>query len=291
MITEFQDGFITKTKLNELVGGINNNTERLAEVDVIVLTDNTTKTVGSGGDFTTLNLAINWCKKVIPNGYKVTLQLMAGFVMAESVLLENVDLRFVTIISTNSDAIIIDRVSIIESCVFKGLNSYIPNIYEVNFTMNGVMDFGSTKTFMRVEGLGSYGEYRGNLDNIEYFSRVYDCGEIKFIIYDGISMYGFSFSFNSKGMLGGGFRAKYRGVYLDWHSEAFFGNGRLTVDYNGITAERGSKFSLFYGDVTNLNSGYEGFTVLTGSIISANGSTGTLSQTANTITANGIIFK
>ena len=30
MITEFQDGFITKTKLNELVGGINANGEDIS---------------------------------------------------------------------------------------------------------------------------------------------------------------------------------------------------------------------------------------------------------------------
>ena len=30
MITEFQDGFITKTKLNELVGGINAKSEDIS---------------------------------------------------------------------------------------------------------------------------------------------------------------------------------------------------------------------------------------------------------------------
>ena len=75
MITQFENGFITKSKLNEMVDGIN---------ATVVLTENVTKTVGIGGDFATLNLAIDWCKKVIPNGHTVTLQLVAGFIMART---------------------------------------------------------------------------------------------------------------------------------------------------------------------------------------------------------------
>ena len=95
MITQFENGFITKSKLNELVDGIN-------ALDIVVLTEDITKTVGNGGDFTTLNLAINWCKKVMPNGHTVTLQLVAGFIMAEQILLENVNLGFVTISSIDA---------------------------------------------------------------------------------------------------------------------------------------------------------------------------------------------
>ena len=47
MITEFQDGFITKTKLNELVGGINENSVGLVDVNgilvnIMILTEDTT---------------------------------------------------------------------------------------------------------------------------------------------------------------------------------------------------------------------------------------------------------
>ena len=38
MITEFKDGFITKTKLNELVNGINANSEGI--VDIKTKSDN-----------------------------------------------------------------------------------------------------------------------------------------------------------------------------------------------------------------------------------------------------------
>ena len=106
MITNFQDGFITKTKLNELVGGINANSEELEKI--VILTENITKTVGSGGDFATLNSAINWCKKIIPNGYKVIISIIGGTTIQESLIFKNVDLRFVEIISSDSSVVTVD---------------------------------------------------------------------------------------------------------------------------------------------------------------------------------------
>ena len=43
MITQFENGFITKSKLNEMVDGINANSERLVELDVIVLDRKSTR--------------------------------------------------------------------------------------------------------------------------------------------------------------------------------------------------------------------------------------------------------
>ena len=283
MITQFENGFITKSKLNELVDGIN-------ALDIVVLTEDITKTVGIGGDFATLNLAIDWCKKVIPNGYTVTLKLVVGFVMAESVLIESCDLRFVKIVRSNTDAIVIDRGSITENYVFKGIKSYMPYIYEVNFTMNGTMSASSPKTFMRLEGLGAYSEYRGALNNIEYMARVYSCAEIHFII-KGTSLYGYTFDFNAKGNVIGIFSAIRFGFQVDWYSEVNFGNGVITLSRNGIVVSKSSKFSMPYGNITMADSYYKAFTVLDGGIIQVNGTDGTLSQTANTITKNGIIFQ
>ena len=97
MITEFQDGFITKTKLNELVGGIN-------ALDSIVLTADVTKTVGVGGDFTTITKAIDWCKTLIPMSFKVTITIKSGTILYdENIQLYNVDLSFVTINMENNE--------------------------------------------------------------------------------------------------------------------------------------------------------------------------------------------
>jgi hypothetical protein len=55
MITRFQDGFITKSKLNEMVDGINANAEDISDlvlsINSKILIGNISKTVGIGGDF------------------------------------------------------------------------------------------------------------------------------------------------------------------------------------------------------------------------------------------------
>ena len=48
MITEFENGFITKVKLNEMVDGINANSEEVIDINARILTADMTKTVGSG---------------------------------------------------------------------------------------------------------------------------------------------------------------------------------------------------------------------------------------------------
>ena len=120
MITEFKDGFITKSKLNEMVDGIN-------ALDIVVLTENITKTVGIGGDFATLNLAIDWCKKVIPNGYKVKLNILTGTIIQEYLKFLNVDLRFVEITSVDTTVTIDDNYLIPNL-----ISTYAPFIYSVS---------------------------------------------------------------------------------------------------------------------------------------------------------------
>ena len=58
MITEFQDGFITKAKLNELVGGIN---------ALDGMTANETIYVGVGQTYATLSSALDYAKNKKPN--------------------------------------------------------------------------------------------------------------------------------------------------------------------------------------------------------------------------------
>ena len=47
MITQFENGFITKSKLNELVDGINANTGDIVDINARMLIADVTKTVGS----------------------------------------------------------------------------------------------------------------------------------------------------------------------------------------------------------------------------------------------------
>ena len=90
MITQFENGFITKSKLNEMVDGIN-------ALYIVVLTEDITKTVGVGGDFTTLTEALEWCKLLNNNGYIVTLKILTGYIFDTQISLSNIDLSFVDI--------------------------------------------------------------------------------------------------------------------------------------------------------------------------------------------------
>ena len=137
MITQLENGFITKAKLNELVDGINASVADTTSINsilsnIVILNSNITKTVGVGGDFATLNLAINWCKRVIPNGYKVTLQLVVGFVMQEQVMLNNTNLGFVEIIGTDV-VTSIDGAYITNGIILDGgLSPFYPAFYGYN---------------------------------------------------------------------------------------------------------------------------------------------------------------
>ena len=115
MITQFENGFITKSKLNEMVDGINTNTGDISDLvlrinantgdisDLVlsinskILIGNISKTVGIGGDFTTLTEALGWCKLLNNNGYIVTLRILTGYIFDTPISLSNVDLSFVNI--------------------------------------------------------------------------------------------------------------------------------------------------------------------------------------------------
>ena len=310
MITEFQDGFITKTKLNELVVGINENSVGLVDVNgilvnIMILTEDTTKTIGVGGDFTTLNLAIDWYKKVISNGYRVTLQLMAGFVMQEQVMLNNVNLGFVEIIGTDAvtsidgayitNGIILDGELATMYPAFYGYGSIMPVInHRFKFSSNisgGVNSYGivvrknsyckvlENKGFTNVYGVG-IGVLEKSEANIEfaYFSgsgtgchisgaSTVSARECKF---DNCVNYG---------------------IFISTGSTLNFDNGSaVNCGSNGVSVMFGSFVNVHNSDLSG--AGAHGIELsFGGGTVFAYRTAGTLSQTANTITANGIIFK
>lgn len=261
MITEFQDGFITKTKLNELVGGINNNTERLAELDVIVLNENTTKTVGSGGDFTTLNLAIDWCKNIMPNNYNIYINILSGYKPMNGLLFEGLNLDFITIGS--EDAIVsIDRGATV---------SYAPLGYVTPrkaFIVSKNSKTPIINTYFTIDTPSGLGDsYLGGilLENSE--------SKIKkgFIDFDAFGL-------------------DCTGSKIIAPRSSFRSNRDLGTLYKSVNCRNGSYCNISYASVA----GQGQVNVSGGGIISAYQSNGNIehySQTPNTITANGIIFK
>jgi len=72
-------------------------------------------TVGSGGNYATLNAALEALSMKYPQykaaGVRVTLQLVSGYIMTEQVLVDAVDLGWITITSVDAE-VTIDRASL-----------------------------------------------------------------------------------------------------------------------------------------------------------------------------------
>ena len=89
MITEFQDGFITKTKLNELVGRINTLDSMTASETIYV---------GVGQTYVTLSSALDYAKNKKPNrDYKIEIIIKSGTIVSEQLIYENADFGHVII--------------------------------------------------------------------------------------------------------------------------------------------------------------------------------------------------
>ena len=135
-IPKFTSELITKEKLNVLVGGINTNAEDITNIestlaDRVILTSNITKTVGVGGDFARISSAIDWCKKVVSNGFMVTILLLSGTSFEDDgIEVFNQDLSFVTVNSEGTGIITINRTAqnAPYSSFVYGINSKMPKI-------------------------------------------------------------------------------------------------------------------------------------------------------------------
>ena len=365
MITEFQDGFITKTKLNELVGGINANSEDISglssdlsnliiEINAKVLTADATKTVGSGGDFATITEAFEWCSRVIPTKYKVTLQLLTGFTWSELVTINDVDFGFVVLTSvdntvntslspTNSGFAFtaINSVCPMWKILLNGGNYQIANGVKLdNSTMimsdaKGITRFATKSLHLKSSKLSPefntdlfflyHSQYQSQISGTEVYledNSTLECGILKssslmaergcnikvkeilytnfFSIFDncwcsasaitGLGSNDININVNGSSKL-----------YISekWKNEleqdCIF---RINADYNSsVVCQFVSASTLMYlkssigSTIDAYGSNFVSATVEYGSFITANNSTGTLSQTANTITSNGIIFK
>lgn len=276
MITEFQDGFITKSKLNELVGGVNTNASNIVEIktktdNIVVLTGDITKTVGAGGDFTTLNLAINWCKKVIPNGYNITISILSGTIIQEYIYLENQILPFVTISSVDSIVTIDGNyLTDVEGGFVYFIHGKNSNMPIINFSMaliNESSTYDSIAIYLEQNSIMKFG------GNITIQNFVYEGVRVKYNSYVHFNV------INIVGVL--------YGITALHNSHVSCTSSTISGTTRGVQSLWGSTI-----DASNcICSGTTGFYVGGGGIISASNSTGNLSQTENTITSSGIIFK
>lgn len=241
---------------------------------------NVTYTVGTGGDYTTLNEAVLEMSKLYPiyvkGGIEVTLQLMTGFTMSEQILIYGIDLSWIKITSVDAEVTII-RSALSQALhptiaygypAIGGVGAILPTI-DVLFTM----DSSGTAT------LRSGIIYAGSSGFIESGAGCKNAAD------SGLAV----------------LSSRVSAIGTVWSGSATTGataqgGALLDLSYSDCT---GCDYGVISASASNLNAlstdagtaGTYGFYVAGGGIMSATSATGTLSQTKNTISASGIIFQ
>jgi len=271
------DGKIYKAKTGtDLAPNVNLNptTSRANwEIDTSnLLNTNITVTVGSGGQYTTINGALEYLSGLYPlcktTGVTATISLLAGFVMAEQVLVRGLNLGWITITGADAETTITHTALTTDfTTADYGFASYpafgvskggvLPRINQL-FAFN-VAAVGGGKHGIMTVGAGSSADIMAN---------------------KGVRLAGT------------------HGIYAASGSTINAQNANASsAGTHGIYAERGSTINAQNAIIQNQTGvGYRVF-IIQGSTINANGidTTGgtvpALSQTANTLTANGIIYQ
>jgi len=199
-----------------------------------------TVTVGAAGDFTTINLAIehltNNFYPVFPEG-KAIINLLAGFVMAEQVLIEGLDLSWIEITGVDASTTI-TRSALTVSFgsgypAFGGINNAVLPIIDQLFAMDAT---GAASTQNGISlGYGSKGVVKSN-------KGVTGCANYGVHAFRGSHAVIYSTNFSGAGVIG---------LYADTASviEARFSDiSGCTAD--AVKADEGSLIDVSQGDLS-----------------------------------------
>ena len=287
-----------------------------------------TKTVGIGGDFTTINGALEFLSKSYitykNTGVKVKIQLLSGFIMKEQVIVDGVDLGWIEISGVDTETIV-DRASLTitklignttHRPVFLAKNNATLPIINQLFNMNtsgednwqtGIVVVGLSKAIIEKE--------KGIKNAIRYGLYVSDGSYVlgSFGIFSS-SFTGAAFLNNSKGILNNSkisgvsigisintsssvnlFSATIDGgssdgISLNNNSSVDFSYGILNSTGKGITVFSCSSICANYSKINNQDSGTK-FSVFFGGTISASGNTTTGSAPLYNIPINTLSSK
>lgn len=230
--------------------------EDWTEFRSLSLRENVKVTVGAGGDFPTINAAVLYLSRFTPDlGVTAEVELQSGFVMMEQLLVDGLNLGWITITGVDAETVI-NEPSLTR--IFAGVNNKKPAFGVINGTLPTIGQLFSFSSKgdpddLKVGVLALTGKatIRGG------------CG-VKNTGHDSISAV-LASTINATGAIATG-----------------AGN-------HGIHADQGSTINATGAIVSS--SGNSGIHVANGSTISALSATGTLSQAKNTVTAAGIIFQ
>jgi hypothetical protein len=246
-----------------------------------------TVTVGTGGDYPTINAALEYLSKLQPvydfAGITATINLLTGFTMAEQVLVRGLDMGWVTITGADGETVITHTALTTDfTTADYGFDSYpafgvskggvLPRIDQL-FRFN-VANVGGNKHGIMAVGAGSSADVLAG-------AGVNDAGTYGIYAFRGSTI-------TAEGANASG--AGTTGIYASRGStitaEGVNASGAGT---NGISAASGSTINAYAADASS--AGTYGISAVDGSTINAYTATGTLSQAINTVTSSGIIFQ
>ena len=315
MITQFENGFITKTKLNELVDWINANTDSM-----IGMTANEIIYVGNGQMYTTLSSALDYAKNRRPNrDYKIEIIIKSGTIISEQLIYENADFGHV-IISSEDIEVNID----VSGFTIAKFGNYKPFFYLSNGNCplintilkgNDVFENSTIKylsigfvlnnSYLKIndsKGVYNFGQgihanmskiiaYNCNIKNITVGMI---CNSSDIIIngsnFSDFRSEGLTFQSCTVDMSSVNINSIYDNTTGCSASNCVLSGEKIICNaYYGFIVGYGGTYNIGGGGITG-NSG-KGILLVRGGIVNASQTICTLSQTPNTITANGIIFR
>jgi len=246
-----------------------------------------TVTVGTGGDYPTINAALEYLSKLQPvydsAGITATINLLTGFTMAEQVLVRGLDLGWITITGVDGETTITNTALTTDfTTADYGFDSspafgvskggVLPRIDQL-FRFN-VANVGGNKHGIIAVGAGSSADVLAG-------AGVNDAGTFGIYAAKGSTI-------NAEGADASG--AGNRGITASNGSTINAEEANASgAGGNGIYASRGSTINAYAADTSS--AGTHGISAAFGSTINAALATGTLSQAINTVTRSGIIFQ
>jgi len=238
-----------------------------------------TVTVGTGGDYSTINDALADLSRFHPvykpGGFSAEISLLTGYVMAEQVLISGIDLSWITITSVDAE------VTITRSA----LTVNFGGTYPAFGVIRGRLPVIGALFRMDTSGIATGKNFITAGDG-SFVKVSASCG-CRYAGANGIALYD-----ASSAMLASANFSHATGIGI-------YANGACVVRANSANVSYAGSYgvSSTYASSVNAasanggNTSSYGFHVALGGNISASGVTGTLSQAANTLTASGIIYQ
>ena len=283
-----------------------------------------TVTVGTNGDFPTINSALTELSRKYPvyklGGFNVEVKLLSGYVMNEYVYVNGVDMSWITITGEDAETTIVRSVIPQHLGAFRGDNgAFLPRIGQlfnmdssgVGTSRHGVRSSNNSRVMILwnsgVKNAGGYGLYVHNVSFAEANNTIFTgANQTGILAQHGSSVSATSVNVSHSGS--GGVIADRAsmisadnviatgcgyGIYAN--SGSIINAQSATATGAGIHGIYASNSSMIMASNSNARIGVSDSTndirVITCSCITITGGTGGVSQTANTYTQNGCIRK